>query len=67
MGCHTWFGRPITNEELYILKGEANKLLQEYNNASESEYTDDYNRIKDSLDVKWKNDILNLLKKNYTT
>ena len=33
MGCHTWFGRPITNEELYILKDEANKaLLQEYNN-----------------------------------
>ena len=58
MGCHTWFGRPITNEELYILKDEANKaLLQEYNNASESEYllnTDDYNRIKDAIS---KNDL----------
>ena len=58
MGCHTWFGRPITNEELYILKDEADKaLLQEYNNASESEdplNTDDYNTLKDLIS---KNDL----------
>lgn len=47
MGCHTWFSRPVTKEELEVFK---NNAIADAKYLCFSDYIDEYYRVKSSVE-----------------
>ena len=62
MGCHTWFSRPVTKEELEVFK---NNAIADAKYLLFNDYIDEYYRVKSSSIFLIHNDCESFLMDNF--